>query len=93
MDIINRNKGTHFDPDLVNSVTALYNLGAFTEERVPGKWIEKEKFSHEYAGFVRSIDFEKDIVHKGDREKLSELKEIIQNALERNETKRGMIDE
>jgi hypothetical protein len=93
MDIINRNKGTHFDPDLVNSVTALYNLGAFTEERVLGKWIEKEKFSHEYAGFVRSIDFEKDIVHKGDREKLSELKEIIQNALERNETKRGIIDE
>lgn len=81
---IKESAGTHFDPDLLQTVNELLQTGKFTEERFSGHWNDLEKFSEDYLSFIRMINLEKITLCKGDTEHLAELKKVIKDALDLN---------
>jgi len=83
MEIMKQESGTHFDPELLLRVEEMYNKGIFTDDRVHGKWVEKNKFSKDYFEFIQQIELDKSKIHKGDIPVINELNQLLSNALKK----------
>lgn len=81
LDRLQKDAGTHFDPDLIQNVVAILKAEGRNEERFSGAWRDMGKFSSDFLAIVKKIDFAKILLSDSDKEQLPTIKEVIANAL------------